>query len=165
MFYKKLKKQNGFTFLELLVAIFILSVGTAGVLNLISQLSASARFVFDKMTAAYLAQEGIEITRNIRDSNWIAEKTWDQDIGLGDWEVDYQEQSLGRLYGARHLNVDANGFYSYSSGIPTKFTRKINIQKGVIEPDNIQICVTVDWTYTLRSHSVYICERIYNWRR
>ena len=55
--------------MEAIVAIFVITTGIVGVLSLVTQTISSATFSKDKLIAAYLAQEGIEIVRNIRDTN------------------------------------------------------------------------------------------------
>jgi type II secretory pathway pseudopilin PulG len=63
--------QKGQTLLELLVALFILVlVLTATVALIVSSINAG-RESRNRLIAANLAREGIEIVRNIRDSNWI----------------------------------------------------------------------------------------------
>ena len=63
--------QKGFTLLEVIAAIFVLTLGISGPFALVEQLLVSASLAQDKLLASYLAQEGVEIVRNIRDSNWI----------------------------------------------------------------------------------------------
>jgi type II secretory pathway pseudopilin PulG len=123
-------KSGGFTLLEVIVAISLITVGMIGISSLITQTISSARFSFQKLTAAYLAQEGIEIVRNIRDKNWLEGATWNQ--GLGDcgsavceYEADYESPSLRTYLASDYLNINTNGFYGYpsdSSALPRKIT-------------------------------------------
>jgi type II secretory pathway pseudopilin PulG len=69
----KLLNNRSFTLLEVILAIAVLTAATAGVFSLIIQTFASASLNQSKLVAAYLAQEGLEIIRNIRDSNWLAQ--------------------------------------------------------------------------------------------
>lgn len=65
-------KKNGFTLLEVILAIFILTMGVVGSFTLIQSTLISASLNKSKLIAYYLAQEGIEITRNARDNNLLA---------------------------------------------------------------------------------------------
>lgn len=65
------KKENGFTIIEIIISIFILCVGIIGVYSAFSAVSILTADSADRLVAAYLAQEGIEVVRNIRDSNWL----------------------------------------------------------------------------------------------
>jgi len=63
--------QRGFTLLEAIVSIFIVTVGVGGVFTLVNQTIGGTQAVSSKLTATYLAQEGIEVVRNIRDGNLL----------------------------------------------------------------------------------------------
>ena len=66
------KVHSGFSFGETLLAAFVLSVGLLGVVKLF-QVSTSQSFVLrDAIIASQLAQEGIELVRNVRDNNFAA---------------------------------------------------------------------------------------------
>ena len=76
----KKQKKNGFSLLEVLVAITVLTVGLVGVVGLINYNISISRTSPEKIIAVNLAQEGIEVVRNIRDSNWLAGNAFDTDI-------------------------------------------------------------------------------------
>ena len=79
------RKSNltGFTLIEVLVAIFVLVVGVFGVFFVVQNITFSSQLNSSKLTAAYLVQEGIELVRNKRDSNWLANLSWDSDLPSG----------------------------------------------------------------------------------
>ena len=62
--------KNGFTLIELIIAIFILSIGIVGIFGAYSAMVVATSDISNRFTATYLAQEGIEIVKNIRDLNW-----------------------------------------------------------------------------------------------
>lgn len=71
---KKIQKRahSGFSFGETLLAAFVLSVGLLGVVKLF-QVSASQSFALrEAVIASELAQEGIELVRNVRDNNFAS---------------------------------------------------------------------------------------------
>ena len=53
---------------------FIITVAVLGLYNGISYSFNSIEKAKDKFIAAYLAEEGIELVKNIRDSNFVAKK-------------------------------------------------------------------------------------------
>ena len=65
------KKEKGFTLVETLVAIAILMLAILGPLDIASSGLRDSLFAKDQVTAYYLAQEGIEYVRYIRDYNYI----------------------------------------------------------------------------------------------
>jgi len=157
--------KRGFTLLEVMVAIFVIMVGITGTLGIIQQGISYIQLCSSRLVANYLAQEGIEIVRNIRDTNWLERRTnsgitWSDGIPSGNWEADYKTQNLTRSYAGTYLNIDNSGFYSYSSGSPTKFKRKISIAK---DTDILKISVQVEWRERGKDYQVTVQENLYKW--
>src|SRR3989344_8662767 len=69
--FKKQKKAAGFTLIEMIITISILSFGVVLVYQAFFWLVSSSYIISNRFTAAYLAQEGVEIIRNLRDNNFI----------------------------------------------------------------------------------------------
>lgn len=169
-------RQKGFTILELMVAIFILLVGVVGLLSAL-QRAVSVTFISSsKLTAAYLAQEGIEIVKNIREANWLeihkglkGEDKWANGIPEGNWEADYQTMALSDDYDEEKLKIDG-GFYKYSGlGATTPFKRKITISNkidlnGDGNPDRMTVTVVVEWQERGRNFQVEAKEKLHNWK-
>ena len=64
-------KNRGFTLIETLVAIAVLSLAITGPMVIAQKGIGSAIYARDEVTAFYLAQEAIEYIRNVRDTNRI----------------------------------------------------------------------------------------------
>ena len=65
-------KGKGFTLLEVMVAMMVIVVGLLASLFLIAFTISSGAADKDRIIAIQLAQEGIELIRNIRDDNgWL----------------------------------------------------------------------------------------------
>ena len=156
--------SKGFTIIEVVVAIFILSIAVIGVYNAFSIVVILTADTTDRFTAAYLTQEGMEIVRNIRDNNWVTGIDWK--TGLADADTNCQngcqaDYTTGTLIitpfiiepwsGSGkylNLNIDAGGFYSYNTvnNKETKFKRKITIEPVVGYEDYIMhVSVQVSW--------------------
>ncbi len=67
-YQQKNMKDSGFTLVETLVAISIFTLSILALLSVISQGIANTTYAKNKIIASYLAQEGIEYVRNIRDT-------------------------------------------------------------------------------------------------
>lgn len=89
MFIQKTKKEKGFSIVEALVAIAVLTAAIAGIYSTVQAGLSQATLSKDEVKAFYLAQEAFEIVRNIRDSNRI--------------EILFSNPSLPWLYG-----IDSN---------------------------------------------------------
>lgn len=158
-----MQKQKGFTLLEVVFTIGIITIGIVGIhngLNYAIEKTYEAREFF---VATYLAQEGIEIVKNIRDTNWIEEAAeWNDGLTScsSGCEADYSDSALSAYTGKNfYLNPSTN-FYEYDqpSGTKTNYKRKISIDSGTT--DELKIVVEVYWddnTFTAK-------ENIYNWR-
>ncbi|HEV3244890.1 MAG TPA: prepilin-type N-terminal cleavage/methylation domain-containing protein [Candidatus Paceibacterota bacterium] len=64
--------QTGFTLIETMVAISLLMLALIPPMSLAAQALTTAYYARNQVTAYYLAQEGIEIVRAVRDANIIA---------------------------------------------------------------------------------------------
>jgi type II secretory pathway pseudopilin PulG len=140
------KKEKAFTIIELIISIFILSVAVVGIFSAFSTMVILTSDAADKLTATYLAQEGLEIVRNVRDTNWLKTDTcsadptctdtysWVDGLGVNDQsclngcKADF---TTGTAINGAHsmtpwtsspadyLKINANGFYGYSSCDPS----------------------------------------------
>ncbi len=174
-FLIKIKDKNfqrrGMTFLELMVAIFVLTVGIAGTLALIHQTIAASSAAANRFKAAYLAQEGIEVVRNIRDENWINDRDWL--AGLENrlcGEVVFNSTTIENCPGeVPQLLRFRDGFYSYDlAGVASIFSRKITLTSEVVtamgETTRLRVEVTVFWSERGVEQRIVIVENLYNWR-
>ena len=64
----KQNKKNGFTLIETLVAVSIFTMSIMALLVVLTQGIANNNYAKKKILASYLAQEGIEYIRNMRDT-------------------------------------------------------------------------------------------------
>ncbi len=73
----KLRLNNkGFTLTEVMIAIMILTVAIVSASSLLVGLVRSNQNNLTTLQAYYLAQEGLEAVRNIRDTNWLHNLDW-----------------------------------------------------------------------------------------
>lgn len=75
------RDRKGFTVIEAFVGISILLIGLVGPLMLVNSNLQAGRFSRDQITAYYLAQEAIEMVREVRDENFIAGRSWLTGLG------------------------------------------------------------------------------------
>ena len=157
-------KNKGFSLIEMVVAVFIILIGVVAAFGVLQKIILSTSIGSSRLVATYLAQEGIEIVRNIRDTNWVEGKNWTQNIGGcgGGCEADYDDTALSSWGGdGNFLEINNEGFCSYDSGVETKFKRKITVDE--ISGEKLEVRVEVFWTERERDHQVVVQENLYNW--
>lgn len=158
----KIKKSlAGFTLIEVIIAMFILSLAVFGTYILIQQTLIASSTNQLQLTAYYLGQEGVEIVRNIRDTNWLEGNVWTTGLAVGSgWqEADYNSTSLSASQ-SRNLKIDSNGFYNYTSGSDSLFERNISVTD---QGDYLQVEVVVEWVNRGEDRSVQVLNNLYNW--
>ena len=168
----KAKMNKGFTLIETLVAISILLVAVTAAMTLSFQSIRTASLIKNKFVASMLAQEGIELVKNQRDSNFIENEDWLErlDACLGanpcrarlkstDAKVNFPACGGGTC---PPLQIGSNYFYGYDSGVSTIFTRTIVIRE-IIPDQEAEVTVTVEWQERFSPQSVTIVGNIFNW--
>ena len=167
--------NRGFSILEVIITIFIIVVGIVGVYSLVPRIVAVSFANRDKFIASQLGREGVELIRNIRDSNWLEQlgnpgNAWDEGLtsacgAPNGCQIDYTmlgvEDPALPAYSGAYLRIRSqDGFYNYSSGPPSKFQRKITIEPFLSQ--YLEVTVEVFWQ---PDDSVFtIKERLYPWR-
>src|SRR3989338_11208597 len=128
MFFLCFKKnQNGFTIIELVASLIVLIAILQTFLFISSSVNSSS-LLRDSLIAANLAQEGIEVVRNIRDRDWFLGNSFQTSLSDGFWLVQWDSLSLLALNGNPPLKKNqATGVFSYDSGTDTLFRRTVNI--------------------------------------
>jgi Tfp pilus assembly protein PilV len=146
----KNKFKKGFSIGEVIISAFVLSVGLVAVIGLIASSIRSSASTRDQIIATELAQEGIELVRNVRDNNQA--KIIKETAGGGSQSTDVFEDfppgNSGHtnceidkdfMYSADQiectnsnnyvLTLDSSGFYVHGAMLNTKFSRRIEVEK------------------------------------
>lgn len=167
------KANKGFTIIELMVAILVLSFGIMGAYGAFFPFINATYNASHKFTGAYLAQEGMEIVRNMRDTNVITSAEWSDGLlecSLGcqlDYKTGTSIETLSNRLKAydpnEFLKINEDGLYGYDSGTATKFKRKITIDNQ-LGADVLKVTVAVTWDYNNKPFSFETIGYLYNWR-
>lgn len=128
---------KGFTLIETMVAITILTVAVSGTFFVANSSINASSIARDQLTASYFAQEGIELVRQARDNNYLITKSF---------------------------SLPATNNYPYlrtypSPAIPgkTQFFRSVIITGS-------QIDSKVEWSYHGIPHTVTITDLLTSWQ-
>ncbi|HVU06675.1 MAG TPA: prepilin-type N-terminal cleavage/methylation domain-containing protein [Candidatus Paceibacterota bacterium] len=158
------KGNKGFTLVEAMVAISILSLAVTGPLIIAQKGLGSAVYAKDQIIAAYLAQEAVEYVRNARDTNRITGAAWLNGLsacmvsgGSEACEIDARKTDFlatGAVQSCPGGACDkvsfdpSSGLYGYGIGSATKFTRSISIDNRASAKE-ATMTVTVSWATNL----------------
>ncbi|MDP2638864.1 MAG: prepilin-type N-terminal cleavage/methylation domain-containing protein [Candidatus Azambacteria bacterium] len=166
---KIISKQNmlGFTLVETMVAVGVVMIGFTAVLSLSSTSLFHISSIQDRLIATNLAAEGIEVIRNIRDTNWLQNQSWDLNLSDKNYQAAYNSVppllSYGDIaYRDVFLSIDSNGFYNYGSGAPTKYKRNISITH--ITSYEIRVVSTVNWKIRNIDYSASVEDHLFDWK-
>ncbi len=135
----KRKRCGGFTLVETLVALSIFSVSILGLMSVLGAGLADTSYAKQKIAGTYLAQEGVEYLRNMRDTDVLTDAS-------GGWST------------FRDTPVSAD---SYPTENPELFTRFISVTE--VDNDEVTISSTVSWSQPSGPQSVTFSENLYNW--
>lgn len=185
------QKNRGFTLIETLVAISIFSVSILAMMAVLADGISDTNYVKKKIIATYLAQEGIEYMRNMRDTFVLYDPTSpatgflngfnstfanigcgnangcyfdDRNVNYGTQDRPIALQTLVTACGASCpplLYDNTTGKYGYVSGANSDFIRKVKVNQ--INADEIKISSTVFWTQGSGNYSVTLSENLFNW--
>lgn len=171
------KKQKAFTLIEVLIAITILIVGIISGFVLVTRALYNVAVIKDRLTASFLAQEGIELTRQIRDSNFLRilneqSADWRDGLGDGTYIIESKIDSEG-LIGLVAIGEDENPIFFYdnvfkiynynNNGEPTDFIRKIEIE--TIGNDEIRVESIMQWKTRTIDFDLTVEDHLYNWMK
>lgn len=171
------KYQRGFTIVESLVAISILVVSVIGAMSAIQSGISSYIFSKDQITAFYLAQEGFEQIRNIRDENNLSDLNWLNGIAENSDDPCYfgeactvspiEETNATRCSAPGSCPVlhqdTATGFFGYNSSWPESIFRR-EIELSSVNANEISVTVTVYWSKGILNRQFKVRENILNWQ-
>ncbi len=180
------KFNKGFTIIETLVAVFILSIAITAFMTLTSQSILTARYARNEITANYLAQEAADYIRNQRDTKafQLGDNDW---IGFRNYFGDQNNtlcfSNQGCYIDARANTVticpsggcpllDFDGdrnesFYYYDINNTTnsvfKRTIKMEDSTGLVDPDEVYVTITIDWKNGSTDKTKVLHFSLLNW--
>jgi type II secretory pathway pseudopilin PulG len=144
------QEQAGQSIVEVIIAIAIVSTALAAALTVTTAALNAQTENEGWMIGTNLAREGVEVVRNLRDSNWLADRDFDDglwgeegdnsaivvfDPATGDWVLDFQPESLNSentrvwRYASGHLGTYVQAVDQPANTVPTRYYRLIQVSE------------------------------------
>jgi len=164
--HKKIKNKGGFSIAEVMISSFVLVVGLTAIISLLIENIKQSSDVRSSIIASQLAQEGVELVRNIRDNNLV-----NRDDFLNNLPDSNEDDCIiDAVYGLNKGNGPSTcgsydtklymnnslGFYGHSGSTYSGFRRKIIFSDyrdssgdGIV--DNFSIVSMVVWNINASS--------------
>ncbi|MDP2695675.1 MAG: hypothetical protein Q8O87_00275 [bacterium] len=175
MLGKFLHNNRGELIIEAIIAISIIVVGLLSVVTLLSSSQSLNRVLSDRYIATYLASEGIEVVKNLIDTNYISGKPWNDRLATGNnYLVSFQSPGLLASLPESYRTVNygdwsntipdgAYGLGFYVGGSGTNFKRVINISYPTT--NEMRVNSIVNWTSRGGGEfEINLEDHFYDWR-
>jgi prepilin-type N-terminal cleavage/methylation domain-containing protein len=192
-FIRNSRAPNGFTLVEAMVSIAILSVALLGPFYAAQQALTASATAKDQLTASMLAQEGIEYVRSIRDDNYLyistnsgTTQTWlygldgtnqsgtanaipTENCFTPNLCVVDPDQNIVRACTAAScltfpLYINSTTYLYNQSTSGTQTSFVRTIQLTPISATEVKVVATVHWTYHTTPYSTSVTEYLDNWQ-
>ncbi len=166
-----IKNRRGNLLIESLVSISVILIGFLGVFGLLSRSLGLNKDVSQKFVATYLAAEGIEVVKSLIDKSFVDELAWNDCCGSGSWEVAYDSTVLAAapVEPTSLLFDEADGSYNYETGVPSPFTRTVEISEFDRNddgwPDEIKVNSKVNWVRRGTAEEINLEDHFFDWRQ
>ena len=168
-------KSRGFTLVETLIAVSIFTVSILGLLSVLTQGSINSKYAKQKLVASYLAQEGIEYVRNMRDTYVLYDENFVQfrnklnsctDINNAcgfDLTFPHDIKGCNQINDCKLYINNGGGYDTLSSGTYSGFVRKVWKENVGTGQDHIKIHSDVSWVQGSGSRNIRFTEDLFDW--
>jgi Tfp pilus assembly protein PilV len=146
------KKQNsGFTLVETLIALLIFTMSMLALMSVLGSGISDTGYAKQKMAAGYLAQEGIECVRNMRDTSVLYNAGGAQD-GWNEFKDVFSS-----------IITSDNDICPITNPDFASFSRVISADTASFGADEIKVFSTVSWEQGSGTYNIVFSENLYNW--
>jgi Tfp pilus assembly protein PilV len=188
------QKNRGFTIVEALVAIFILTMSVSAMLGVTASTASSARYANNQIAANYLLQEAVDSVRNSRDT--LAFQMVDSGGGWTAFLNRYGSSSNSKCFspggcalrmeifngadasgadvsqcpntGCQNFYYDTNAynriFYNLT-GTGVPSIFSRRVNMVVINADEVKVTATLDWTNGSSTKTQSLVIYLLNWQK
>ena len=186
-------RLKGFTLVETMIAVTILTLAIAGPLVTASRAIVAAQIARDQLIANYLAQEGIEYVRAMRDDEYLsAYQVGGADVSATAWDnflngsdaasISHCQNSACMFDPSRAMGTGSglsltpcsgasctplylsSGIYTEQSGNGTMTPFTRTVQAIAVSASDERIVSTVSWTFHGTPYTVTVTDHLTPWQ-
>lgn len=174
MKFGKIKNIRAFSLLETIAVLFIVSIGLVSILSVTVDSVRAQNLNKNSLVAYHLAEEGLELVKNVRDTNFIQNSTttpvaWNRYIEAGKYRLDFanfQPVAVADISEARlqiSNDEEANpGFYIHNVSFPdSMFSRMVTITSSTTASSTVSSLV--EWMDQGQTYQVELKSILYDW--
>jgi prepilin-type N-terminal cleavage/methylation domain-containing protein len=169
----KKMKNKAFTLIETLIGITLITVVLTAVTGLILSTLLSNQRNLHILQATALAQEGVEVMRHVRDSNWLQNYSWNG--GTGEWFGDFalSEEDVDDVVTLYLKQEGCQHHWCFSAidddGEVDEFLRTITVSHVLDEMDvvmsgMVEVTATVNWDEKGVDREVVLSTYLTDWQ-
>jgi prepilin-type N-terminal cleavage/methylation domain-containing protein len=185
--------SKAFSLVEIIIAVFVIGVGLAAAALFIASSFRTSLSVKNLLIASHLAQEGIELARNIRDGNWLDPSAQGWSEGLENTSaakctptgksfcpfsgnLDFLMDSVANIrqgdtpndeFDRLYFDPDTSRYLHNPTFAPTRFYRYL-VFEYKDDPNTAQpylyLKSIVRWKEGDKQKQILIQEKLYNWK-
>jgi len=177
------EEAKGFGLLEVLISAVIIIMILAALVFIGRAALSNNEYLSERAQAIYLAQEGLELTRQIRDTNWIdgdntskwdtlqlTDGNWANTTGTGTKKFVYNDPKARIV-----LEAVAAPVYEEVTINEVSFRRRINIYSvsapllptasvPALRTYSMKVTSKIEWTFSGQPKEIEVSEILTNWR-
>lgn len=161
----KVNNNSGFTLLETIVAVAVLTTGILTIVTLLTEALQATERAKNASIASSLAQEGVEVVHNIRTTNWLEGDEYDAGLDPGDYCVDHDSVAL---QSCSNFSLFWNGTaytHTAADADTTPFERQISIRdKNNPEDSGTSTIVQVRSVVSWDDRTITVEDHLYDWK-
>ena len=137
-------RATGFTLVETLVGLLIFTVAVVALMSVLGSGISTTTYAKQKLAAQFLAQEGIECVRNVRDKSILSSNPYNPEVACTNFTTSDPSPVCDPILGITGFTRDT---YTEPTG----------------SPDSIKIFSSVSWVHGSGQYTVTFSEHLFNW--
>lgn len=164
LFSKLLERKSGFTMAETLIAIAVTTMVITAAFELTNSSIKTGGIALQKFAAYHLAEEGLEIIRNMRDSNWMQNRAWNHNLAPGIYEIGTTTNGYPWQLISQN-NEDFADASEFTVGSATTYKRLIVIENSDDEGEKMRVESRVKYLERAAWKTVNMSAEFTDWKK